>query len=88
MLVSLAEDEWDDIVRVHLKGHAAPLRFAAAWWREQAKAGRPVDARVIHTTSGAGLRGSVGQGAYSAAKAGIAALTLVAAGAMAFTVTP
>jgi NAD(P)-dependent dehydrogenase (short-subunit alcohol dehydrogenase family) len=79
MLVSLAEDEWDDVVRVHLKGHAAPLRFAAAWWREEAKAGRAVDARVINTTSGAGLRGSVGQGAYSAAKAGIAALTLVAA---------
>jgi NAD(P)-dependent dehydrogenase (short-subunit alcohol dehydrogenase family) len=83
MLVSLAEDEWDDVIRVHLKGHAAPLRFAAAWWREEAKAGRPVDARVINTSSGAGLRGSVGQGAYSAAKAGIAALTQVAAAELA-----
>jgi NAD(P)-dependent dehydrogenase (short-subunit alcohol dehydrogenase family) len=79
MLVSLVEDEWDAVIRVHLKGHAAPLRFAAAWWREEAKAGRPIDARVVNTTSGAGLRGSVGQGAYSAAKAGVAALTVVAA---------
>jgi len=62
---------------VHLKGHFAPTRFAAAYWREQQKAGAPVDARVINTSSGAGLMGSVGQGTYSAAKAGIAALTMV-----------
>ncbi|MQA24091.1 MAG: SDR family NAD(P)-dependent oxidoreductase [Micromonosporaceae bacterium] len=79
MLVNLAEDEWDAVVRVHLKGHFAPLRHAAAHWRAERKAGRPVDARVVNTSSGAGLLGSVGQGNYSAAKAGIAALTLVAA---------
>jgi NAD(P)-dependent dehydrogenase (short-subunit alcohol dehydrogenase family) len=79
MLVSSSEEEWDAVVRVHLKGHFAPTRFAAAHWRAQAKAGRPVDARIINTTSGAGLLGSVGQAAYSAAKAGIATLTLVEA---------
>lgn len=79
MLVSMAEQEWDDVVRVHLKGHFAPLRHAAAYWREESKAGRPVDARIINTSSGAGLLGSVGQGNYGAAKAGIAALTLIAA---------
>ena len=79
MLVNLGEQEWDDVVRVHLKGHFAPLRHAAAHWRELSKAGGPVDARVINTSSGAGLLGSVGQINYSAAKAGIAALTLVAA---------
>src|SRR5215510_7025973 len=63
--------------RVHLKGHFAPPRAAGAYWREQQKAGATVDARVINTSSGAGLMGSVGQGAYSAAKAGIAALTMV-----------
>jgi NAD(P)-dependent dehydrogenase (short-subunit alcohol dehydrogenase family) len=77
MLVSTAEDEWDAVIRVHLRGHFAPTRFAAEYWREQAKAGKPVDARIVNTSSGAGLMGSVGQGAYSAAKAGIAALTLV-----------
>ncbi|MEV4568368.1 SDR family oxidoreductase [Nonomuraea sp. NPDC049419] len=79
MLVSMTEQEWDDVVRVHLKGHAAPLRHAAAYWRERAKAGDRVSGRVINTSSGAGLMGSVGQGNYAAAKAGIAALTLVAA---------
>jgi NAD(P)-dependent dehydrogenase (short-subunit alcohol dehydrogenase family) len=83
MLVNLDEAEWDAVLRVHLKGHVAPLRHAAAYWRRQAKAGRPVDARVINTSSGAGLRGSVGQGNYSAAKAGIAGLTLVAAAELA-----
>jgi NAD(P)-dependent dehydrogenase (short-subunit alcohol dehydrogenase family) len=80
MLVSASEDEWDAVVRVHLKGHFCPTRFAAEHWREESKAGRPVDARLVNTSSGAGLLGSVGQGAYSAAKAGIAALTLVEAG--------
>ncbi|MFI7589766.1 SDR family oxidoreductase [Spongisporangium articulatum] len=83
MLVSVSEAEWDDVVRVHLKGHAAPLRHAAAYWRDRAKAGEPVAARVVNTSSGAGLLGSIGQGNYSAAKAGIATLTVVAAAELA-----
>ena len=79
MLVNAGEDEWDAVLRVHLKGHFAPLRHASAHWRAEAKAGRATDARVINTSSGAGLQGSVGQAAYSAAKGGIASLTLVAA---------
>ncbi|HWD04906.1 MAG TPA: SDR family oxidoreductase [Amycolatopsis sp.] len=83
MLVNLAEDEWDAVVRVHLKGHFAPLRHAAAYWRAEAKAGRPRKARVVMTSSGAGLLGSVGQCNYSAAKAGILGLTCVAAAELA-----
>ncbi|MEV4052474.1 SDR family oxidoreductase [Amycolatopsis sp. NPDC049688] len=83
MLVNLGEDEWDAVVRVHLKGHFAPLRHAAEHWRAEAKAGRTPQARVINTSSGAGLLGSVGQGNYSAAKAGIAGLTVVAAAELA-----
>jgi NAD(P)-dependent dehydrogenase (short-subunit alcohol dehydrogenase family) len=79
MLANLGEDEWDAVVRVHLKGHFAPLRHAAAYWRAESKAGRQPDARVVNTSSGAGLMGSVGQANYSAAKAGITALSLVAA---------
>ena len=79
MLVNTAEDEWDAVIRVHLKGHFAPLRHASAYWRAEAKAGRTRAARVVNTSSGAGLQGSVGQATYSAAKAGIAGLTLVAA---------
>ena len=79
MLVSMTEAEWDLVLRVDLKGHFAPLRHAAGYWREQAKQGRPLAARVVNTSSGAGLMGSVGQGNYAAAKAGIAALTQVAA---------
>lgn len=79
MLVNATEEEWDAVIRVHLKGHFAPLRHAAAYWRDEAKAGRTRAARIINTSSGAGLQGSVGQGTYSAAKAGIAGLTLVAA---------
>nr|WP_170206298.1 SDR family oxidoreductase [Halopolyspora algeriensis] len=79
MLVNTGEDEWDAVIRVHLKGHFALLRHAAAYWRSEAKEGRPRAARVINTSSGAGLQGSVGQGTYTAAKAGIAGLTLVAA---------
>ncbi|RCH69662.1 SDR family NAD(P)-dependent oxidoreductase [Streptomyces sp. SDr-06] len=79
MLVNLDEDDWDAVMRVHLKGHFLPLKHAAAHWRAEAKAGRPVAARVVNTSSGAGLLGSVGQGNYSAAKAGIVGLTLVAA---------
>lgn len=79
MLVSMTEAEWDDVLRVDLKGHFVPLRHAAGYWRDQAKAGTPIAARVINTSSGAGLMGSVGQGNYSAAKAGVAALSQVAA---------
>lgn len=77
MVVSTSAEEWDAVIRVHLRGHFCPTRHATAFWREAAKAGRSVDARIVNTSSGAGLMGSVGQGAYSAAKAGIAALTLV-----------
>ncbi len=79
MFVSCSEDEWDAIIRVHLKGHFCVSRHAAAYWREQVKAGAEVDARIINTSSGAGVLGSVGQSSYSAAKAGIATLTLVQA---------
>ncbi len=79
MLVNAAEEEWDAVIRVHLKGHFATLRHAASYWRDESKAGRRRQARIINTSSGAGLQGSIGQGTYSAAKAGIAGLTLVAA---------
>jgi NAD(P)-dependent dehydrogenase (short-subunit alcohol dehydrogenase family) len=79
MFANVAEDEWDAVVRVHLRGHFATARWAAAYWRDQAKAGEPVDARIVNTTSGAGLMGSIGQSAYSAAKGGIVSLTLVQA---------
>ncbi|MEZ4230953.1 MAG: SDR family oxidoreductase [Polyangiaceae bacterium] len=79
MFVSTSEAEWDAVIRVHLKGHFAPARHAAEYWRGLAKAGKPVSGRIINTSSGAGLQGSVGQATYSAAKAGIAALTLVQA---------
>ncbi|MFE5484800.1 SDR family oxidoreductase [Streptomyces sp. NPDC056527] len=82
MLVNLGEDDWDAVMRVHVKGHFLPLRHAAAHWRAEAKAGREPAARVVNTTSGAGLLGSVGQGNYAAAKAGIVGLTLVAAAEM------
>ena len=79
MFANAAEDEWDAVVRVHLKGHFAVARHAAAHWRDLAKAGEALDARSINTSSGAGILGSVGQAAYSAAKGGIATLTLVQA---------
>ncbi|MGW6688926.1 SDR family oxidoreductase [Streptomyces sp. NPDC054961] len=82
MLVNLDEDDWDAVMRVHLKGHFLPLKHAAAYWRAEAKEGRRVAARVVNTSSGAGLMGSVGQGNYSAAKAGILGLTLVSAAEM------
>jgi NAD(P)-dependent dehydrogenase (short-subunit alcohol dehydrogenase family) len=78
-LVNLTEAELDDVMRVHVKGHVAPLRWAAAHWRERALAGRPVAASAVLTTSTSGLFGRPGQAAYGAAKAGIAALTLTAA---------
>jgi NAD(P)-dependent dehydrogenase (short-subunit alcohol dehydrogenase family) len=83
MLVNLDEDDWDAVLRVHLKGHFLPLKHAAAHWRAETKAGRTPAARIINTSSGAGLAGSVGQGNYSAAKAGIVGLTLVAAAELA-----
>ena len=82
MVFTTGEDEWDAVIRVHLKGHFATTRHATEWWRAQSKAGVEVDGRIVNTSSGAGLMGSVGQGAYSAAKAGIAALTLVEAAEM------
>jgi NAD(P)-dependent dehydrogenase (short-subunit alcohol dehydrogenase family) len=83
MLVNLSEAEWDDVLRIDLKGHFVPLRHAGAYWRDQAKAGTPVAARVVNTSSGAGLMGNVGQSNYAAAKAGVAALTVVAAAELA-----
>ena len=79
MLAGMSEQEWDQVLRVDLKGHFAPMRHAAAYWRQRAKQSAPAAARIVNTSSGAGLMGSVGQGNYAAAKAGIAALTLVAA---------
>jgi NAD(P)-dependent dehydrogenase (short-subunit alcohol dehydrogenase family) len=70
------------VIAVHLKGHFAAMRHAASYWRALSKEGKTVDARIINTSSGAGLQGSVGQGNYSAAKAGIAALTLVGSAEM------
>ena len=82
MFANTSEDEFDAVIAVHLKGHFATMRHAAAYWRAQSKAGNTPDARIINTSSGAGLQGSVGQANYSAAKAGIAAMTLVAAAEM------
>ena len=76
MFVSCSEEEWDAVIRVHLKGHFCVTNNACAYWRSESKAGNAVDARIINTSSGAGLQGSIGQSAYSAAKAGIANLTL------------
>ena len=83
MFANATEEEWDAVVRVHLKGHFCVARWAAAHWRDEAKAGRTNDARIINTSSGAGLLGSVGQAAYSAAKGGILSLTLVQAAELA-----
>ncbi|WP_326637169.1 SDR family oxidoreductase [Nonomuraea fuscirosea] len=79
MLVNMTADEWDAVIRVHLRGTFAPLRHAAAYWRSKAKAGERVDARIINTTSSSGIYGNPGQGNYGAAKAGIAGLTVIAA---------
>jgi len=79
MLVNMSEDEWDSVLAVHLKGHFAPTRHAAAYWREESKAGKDVRARVINTSSPSGVFGNVGQANYGAAKAGIAALTIIVA---------
>lgn len=79
MLFNMTPEEWDAVIRVHLRGTFAPLRHAAAYWRAKAKTGQPVDARVINTTSSSGIYGNPGQSNYGAAKAGIAALTIIAA---------
>jgi NAD(P)-dependent dehydrogenase (short-subunit alcohol dehydrogenase family) len=79
MLVNMTEDEWDSVVAVHLKGHFAPTRHAAVYWRERAKAGEDVRARVVNTSSPSGVFGNVGQTNYGAAKAAIAAFTVIAA---------
>jgi len=79
MLVNMEESEWDAVIKVHLKGTFAPARLAAAYWREQSKAGSPIDARLINTTSVSGIYGNPGQTNYGAAKMGIAAFTIIAA---------
>lgn len=83
MLTGMTEQEWDLVLRVDLKGHFCPLRHAAAYWRARAKDGHPVTGRIVNTSSGAGLMGSVGQGNYAAAKGGVVGLTLVAAAELA-----
>jgi NAD(P)-dependent dehydrogenase (short-subunit alcohol dehydrogenase family) len=79
VLVNMTEEEWDAVINVHLKGTFAPSRWAAAYWREQSKAGKAVDGRIINTTSVSGIYGNPGQTNYGAAKAGIAAFTNIAA---------
>jgi NAD(P)-dependent dehydrogenase (short-subunit alcohol dehydrogenase family) len=79
MIFSMTEDEWDAVIRVHLKGTFAPSHHAAAYWRDRSKAGEAVDARLVNTTSVSGLYANVGQTNYGAAKAGIAAFTQIAA---------
>ncbi|MGB1562883.1 MAG: SDR family oxidoreductase [Sinimarinibacterium flocculans] len=79
MFASLSEEDWDLVIKVHLKGHFCIASHLVHRWRDQSKAGQKVDARIINTSSGAGLQGSVGQSNYAAAKGGIASLTLVQA---------
>ena len=79
MLVNMDEAEWDSVIAVHLKGHFAPARHAAAYWRDQAKSGVEMRGRVINTSSPSGVFGNVGQSNYGAAKAGIAAFTVIVA---------
>jgi len=77
MLVNMTEEEWDAVIKVHLKGHFCPLRHAAAYWREQSKAGSEEKRAVVNTSSTSGLFGNIGQANYGAAKMGIAALTII-----------
>jgi len=79
VLVNLSESDWDAVINVHLKGHFVPTRHAATYWRERAKAGHPVNASIINTSSTSGLLGNIGQSNYGAAKAGIAAFTVIIA---------
>jgi NAD(P)-dependent dehydrogenase (short-subunit alcohol dehydrogenase family) len=83
MLVNMGEEEWDDVIRVHLRGLFAPTRHAAGYWRDRAKAGQVNDARVICTSSPSGLYGNPGQSNYGAAKAGIAAFAMITANELA-----
>lgn len=83
MFASLTEADWDAVMNVHLKGHFCIASHAVHHWRDQAKAGVKVQARIVNTSSGAGLQGSIGQSNYSAAKGGIASLTLVQAAELA-----
>ncbi|HEY7107595.1 MAG TPA: SDR family oxidoreductase [Acidimicrobiia bacterium] len=78
MLTNMTEEEWDSVIKVHLKGHFVPLHFAAVHWRELAKAGNPVKAAVVNTSSTSGLFGNAGQTNYGAAKTGIATLSIIA----------
>ncbi len=77
MVVNMTEAEWDAVIKVHLKGTFAPSHFAAEYWREKSKAGDLVDARIINTTSPSGIFGNIGQANYGAAKAGVAAFTVI-----------
>lgn len=77
MLVNMTEAEWDAVIHVHLKGVFSPTRHAAEYWRNQAKEGNPVDARIINTSSPSGIFGNAGQTNYGAAKAGIASFTII-----------
>ncbi|HVX21860.1 MAG TPA: SDR family oxidoreductase [Acidimicrobiales bacterium] len=79
VLVNMTEEDWDSVIHVHLKGHFVPTRHAAAYWRQKSKAGEEVKASVINTSSTSGLLGNPGQSNYGAAKAGIAAFTVIAA---------
>jgi len=79
MIVNMTEEEWDAVIRVHLRGTFAPVRHAAAYWRDRAKRGEHNDARIINTTSSSGVYGNIGQSNYGAAKAGIAAFTIITA---------
>ena len=79
VLVNMSEDEWDSVVKVHMKGHFVPTRWAATYWREQVKAGEEVKASVIHTSSTSGLLGNPGQTNYGAAKAGIGSFSIICA---------
>src|SRR5581483_4471682 len=79
MIVNMTEQEWDAVINVHLKGHFAPTRHAAAYWREQSKEGNAINGRVINTSSPSGVFGNIGQSNYGAAKAGIAGFTVIVA---------
>ncbi|MDQ1532317.1 MAG: hypothetical protein QOF28_78 [Actinomycetota bacterium] len=79
MLVNMVESEWDAVIGVHLKGTFGPTRHAAEYWRNESKAGRPVDARIVNTSSPSGIFGNAGQTNYGAAKAGIASFTIICA---------
>jgi NAD(P)-dependent dehydrogenase (short-subunit alcohol dehydrogenase family) len=79
VLVNMTEDEWDAVIHVHLKGHFCPTRHAAAYWREQSKAGKDVKASIVHTSSTSGLIGNPGQTNYGTAKSGLATFSIICA---------